>query len=52
MVDFEEKTMDDSVISTSRAPSGHPAVSHGRIGVLIVNLGTLRRLATSPFAAT
>jgi len=32
--------MDDSVISASRAPSGHPAVSHGRIGVLIVNLGT------------
>jgi len=32
--------MDDSVVSPSRVPAGHPAVSHGRIGVLIVNLGT------------
>ena len=32
--------MDDSVVSPTRAPAGHPAVSHGRIGVLIVNLGT------------
>src|SRR4029450_3804831 len=32
--------MDDSAVSSSRAPSGHPAGSQGRIGVLIVNLGT------------
>jgi protoporphyrin/coproporphyrin ferrochelatase len=32
--------MDDRVAATGRAPAGHPAISHGRIGVLIVNLGT------------
>jgi protoporphyrin/coproporphyrin ferrochelatase len=32
--------MEDGVVSTSRAPAGHPAISHGRIGVIIINLGT------------
>jgi protoporphyrin/coproporphyrin ferrochelatase len=32
--------MDDNVVAASRLPTGHPVVDHGRIGVLIVNLGT------------
>jgi protoporphyrin/coproporphyrin ferrochelatase len=36
----EELLMDDTVVSASRLPAGHPVVDHGRIGVLIVNLGT------------
>ena len=32
--------MDDTAVSASRLPTGHPVVDHGRIGVLIVNLGT------------
>ena len=32
--------MDDTAVSANRLPTGHPVVNHGRIGVLIVNLGT------------
>ena len=32
--------MDDTAVSASRLPTGHLVVDHGRIGVLIVNLGT------------
>ena len=32
--------MYDTAVSANRLPTGRPVVNHGRIGVLIVSLGT------------